>query len=147
LALIVCDTDFLIKISNDPLAKVDLKELLENNQFVVLPSVVREIAGLERNAKPRTARRARMAHQVITESNRFKIVSTAKGASENSAREADHELMEFISEKPKERTLATLDGSLLSRFERRGLPYITLSKGKLFFGASQRATYLTKRTR
>lgn len=145
MALIVCDTDFLIKISNDPLPKVDLSELTKDNQFVVLPSVIREITGLEKHESPTTARRALKADRVIRESKHFKLVDLKESEEGNSAFDADDALMKFVSKKPNERILATLDGSLLSRLERTTLPYITLSKGKLFFRPSQRATYLTKR--
>jgi rRNA-processing protein FCF1 len=146
LALIVCDTDFLIKISNDPLPRVRLGELSKDYKFVIIPSVIRELSGLEKHANPRTARRARMVDRVIRESKRFKL-SLFKGDEKNSTLEADDALIEFVKRNPKERILATLDGSLLSRFERTGLPYLTLSKGKLFFRPSQGATYLTKRAK
>jgi rRNA-processing protein FCF1 len=136
LAVIVCDTDFLIKISNDPLPKVDLKDLMKSNQLIVLPSVLQEIQGLKKNRNFRTSKRAHMADRVISNPTQFTLISPDLVNQRRSARETDYDLMEFVTAKPGERILATLDKALLSRFERRGLPYITLSRDKLFFSSS-----------
>jgi rRNA-processing protein FCF1 len=132
LAFVICDTDFLIKISNDPLPKVNLKEFLRDKKLIVLPSVFREIKGLEKSKSPTVAKRARRTRQVLKESQQFELISEREVILGSLATEAEREIMEFVMEKPEERTAATLDGSFLSCLERKGLPYITLSRGKLF---------------
>lgn len=145
MTVIVWDTDFLIKISNDPLPKVDLRELSKENEFVIIPEVILEIRGLARSKNRTTARRAEMALRAIEESKFFK--SAVLSSVRQPAKETDEVLIEVIKMKPDERTLATMDGTLLSSMEKSGLPYMTLSKGKLYSPPVARATYLTKRTK
>ena len=57
--------------------------------------------------------------------------------------DADNALLEFVMASPNTRAVATLDGSLLKRLEKMGLPYLTLSKGKMLARFKQRARYLT----
>lgn len=143
LTVIVWDTDFLVKISNDPLPKVDLRELSKENEFVIIPEVIQEIRGLARSRNRTTARRAEMALRAIEDSKFFK--NTKLEGARQPAKETDEVLIEVIRIKPDERTLATMDGTLLSSMEKSGLPYMTLSKGKLYSRPVARATYLTKR--
>jgi rRNA-processing protein FCF1 len=145
LSLIVFDTDFLIKISNDPLPKIDFKELSLNNEFAILPSVIREIKGLGRNLNPTTSKRAKTTERFLHDLKKFDFVLVREQKSDPNI-DADEALIEFVKENPQQRILATLDGSLLSKFEELSLPYITLSKGRLLFHPGQRARYLTKRT-
>ena len=143
--LIACDTDFLIKISNDPLPKFDLAELSKENEFVVMPSVLREIKGLEKSKSSRTARRAKMTLKAIEKSHYFSHTFLQKKSDSiilMSSVEADEELMAFVRAKPYERMIATLDGSLLSRAERVGLPYLTLAKGRVLMRTSQREQHI-----
>jgi rRNA-processing protein FCF1 len=142
LTIIVWDTSILIKISNDPLPKVDLRALSKENEFVIIPEVLREILGLTASKNRTTARRAQMVLRAVEESKLFKrVVSNSK----RPARETDEVLVEFVKEKPEERILATMDGALLSRMEKSGLSYMTLSEGRLYSRPIARATYLIKR--
>lgn len=137
---IACDTDFIIKISNDPIPKFDLSTLSKENEFLVIPEVFREIIGLERSSTPSTSRRAQMAHRVIVESAVFRTVQHDKSSS---TVDTDNALIEFVKASPNTRAVATMDGSLLSRLEKIGLPYLTLSKGRTLLRFRQRARYLT----
>jgi rRNA-processing protein FCF1 len=141
---IVWDTDLLIKICNDSLPNVDLRQLSKENEFVVLPGVIQEIKGLTKSESLRTSRRAQMTLRVMKEMPLFKEQST-RHDDVSSRIEMDERLIEFVKKKPEDRILGTLDGTLLSRMEKLGLPYLTLSKGKLYVHAFARATYLTKR--
>jgi rRNA-processing protein FCF1 len=147
LAKIVFDTDFLIKISNDPIPKFDLLELSKEHEFLVIPPVLQELEGLQKTRKVNTAKRARQTLRVIREKKFFKVLRTTGRDVEKrdmpSFRETDHILVEFIMEKPSDRILATMDGSLLSRLGRLGLPYLTLRNGRALFSSRMRATYLS----
>lgn len=132
MATIVCDSDFLIKISNDPLPKFYFQELVKENDFIVIPSVLGEIKGLEKSRVLSTARRARLARRVVEETKVFERWYE-DGQIGSKKEDTDITLIEFVSEKPRERVLATMDGSLLSRLEKMGLPYLTLRNGKALF--------------
>jgi rRNA-processing protein FCF1 len=140
LASIACDTDFLIKITNDPLPKFDTSLLLSENELVIIPQVLREISGLESSKSPTTSRRARLVKRVMAERKIFKLLSEGEATS---SVDADNALLEFVKTSPSTRAIATLDGSLLKRLEKMGLPYLTLSNGKMLGRFKQRARYLT----
>ncbi len=124
---IVCDTDFLMKIVNDPLPKFNWKSVSNENEFVTLRCVVRELKGLLSSRSQKTSNRARNTIRAI-ESGIVKVES-----SENESEEVDYALLEFVRSNATDRLLATLDGSLLSRLEKIGLGYFTLSSGKPLF--------------
>src|SRR5579884_2060165 len=69
--LIVLDTDFLIKITNDPLPKFD-RAILERSNLATLSYVIDELKGLLNNERRKTASRARRALDFL-ESNRQRI--------------------------------------------------------------------------
>jgi rRNA-processing protein FCF1 len=142
LVSIACDTDFLIKIVNDPLPKFDISKLLSENEFVVTPQVLREISGLASSKTPTTSRRARAARDVIEEGKLFGVLKKVEQEIPVSV-DADIALIEFVKASPNTRAVATLDGSLLTRLEKMGLPYLTLSNGKLLTRFRQGARYLT----
>jgi rRNA-processing protein FCF1 len=141
MASILCDTDFLIKISNDPIPALDFKQLSKENEFVVLPSVLGELKGLSASKNSRTARRARVALRVIDESRFAKPIFEIR----SNVREADIDLVSFVMAKPRERIIATLDGSLLSRLDKLGLPYLTLSKERPLFSRSRESNIFNSR--
>ncbi len=138
---IVWDTDLLIKISNDPLPKVNLKELAKENNFIVVPSVLGEILGLAKSANNSTAKRARTTLTVIESSGMFSGSHEFEGK-KVPAGETDEVLIELIKAKPKERILGTMDGSLLSRMEKLRLPYMTLSNGRMLFHPFSRGQHI-----
>src|SRR5579871_6027159 len=59
--IIACDTDFIIKIANDPLPKFDWKSITSQNEIYTLPSIVRELKSLKSSQIQSTRRRAKMA--------------------------------------------------------------------------------------
>src|SRR5216684_53546 len=63
--VLLCDTDFLIKVTNDPIP--EFKSFLESMGFELgtLPAVVRELKGLLRSPKKSTGRRAKLALQSV----------------------------------------------------------------------------------
>jgi rRNA-processing protein FCF1 len=142
LVSIACDTDFLIKIVNDPLPKFDISSLLSENEFVVTQQVLREISGLTSSKTPTTSRRARAVRRMIEEEKHFRVLKKVEQEIPASV-DADIALIEFVKASPNTRAVATLDGSLLTRLERMGLPYLTLSKGKMLTRFKQGARYLT----
>ncbi len=131
LATIVCDTDFLIKISTDPLHTLGFDFFYEN-ELVTLPVIVMELEGLARNPNKKASRLAKSTLRQLRGGRKVKVVNRLD-RDYFDIREADHILVEFVKFDPKERMLATLDGSLLSRLELLGLPYLTLRKNRPFF--------------
>ncbi|MGI0079654.1 MAG: hypothetical protein ACRECH_08515 [Nitrososphaerales archaeon] len=122
---IVCDSDFLMKIVNDPLPKFDWKFLSIENEFVTLPCVLRELGGLASGTTGKASMKARNTLNVLSSS---KYVKTTPEPEDHG--EVDFALLQFVSRNPNERILATLDGSLLAALEKRGLGYLTLSSDK-----------------
>ncbi len=59
--------------------------------------------------------------------------------------ETDQDLFDFVMNSPQDRVVASLDGSLLSKLERSGMPYITLSSDKPFIHGYNRAIHLSQR--
>lgn len=122
---IVCDTNFLMKIFNDPLPKFDWKSLSSENEFVTLSCVVRELKGLSSRTAGKTFMRAKNTLNGLDSSGLIKIIPKIEGNAE-----VDFALLEFVRQEPKARILATLDGTLLSTLEKAGLGYLTLSSDK-----------------
>jgi rRNA-processing protein FCF1 len=150
MAIIVCDTDFLIKVANEPLPKLDWTTISKQNEFCTLPSVVKELKGLSTgNRKSLLSRRARMALGIIgrSSSSIVRIIDERpdRMSSESSKGvDADLDLFDFVKSNPQDRLVATLDGALLSRLERNRLPYLTLSSGRALINSSKRATRLSR---
>lgn len=141
MAKILCDTDFIIKIANDPLPKVDWVSFSKQNEIATIPLVVKELEGLKKSKEMQTVRRAKNALAIIQEGKKIKVLSKEDDAKFH---EADQELIELTSASP-DTVLATMDGSILSRLERMGLPYYTLSNNKLLEHPRKRATHLSLR--
>ncbi len=140
---IVCDTDFLIKIVTQPLPKVE-PEFFSSNRFVTIANVERELVGLSRRDNSRVSKEAKSVLRMIRETDKIQIASLDEHRDSRS--ETDNLLFEFVKTDQSNRILATLDGSLLSRLEKKKLPYVTLRNNRLYFSRSERATYLsTKR--
>jgi rRNA-processing protein FCF1 len=123
---IVCDTDFLIKISNDPLPEFDWRRISSEYDLVTLACVVRELKGLVASKLRKTSVRAKNAIKVI-DSGVIEIVPA------DSEGEVDQILLEYARSKRKTSLIATLDGNLLKTFERNGIGYLTLSSDKPLF--------------
>jgi rRNA-processing protein FCF1 len=134
MALIICDTDFLIKLANDPLPKFD-RDVLVANDFGVLGSVYRELHGLEKSSSPKVAKRAKRAIEFARDTKWIKRLDLQ---THPPTVEADEELIGFVLEDPKSRVLATLDGKLLSRCESLGLSYLTLKNNRALFRIKHR---------
>ncbi|MDA4110974.1 MAG: hypothetical protein OK439_00435 [Thaumarchaeota archaeon] len=134
---VLCDTDFLIKITNEPLP--ELKMFLENSGFVLatLPAVERELKGLSRSDKPSTAKKAKLALGSIGKFVRVEALGNKHGS------DADTHLVDYLEKSNAEILIATLDGNLLSKLERKRMPYLTLRRDRPFFRPFSRATYLT----
>ena len=120
---LVLDTDFLIRITNDPVRRLDLKQLATEFTIATIPSVLRELQGLSRHGENKTARRASNALRVIEEKgSEIAIQILPEGVS----REEEVDLTLVDLAKKGGVTVATMDHSLLSKLERMRLPYLTL---------------------
>jgi rRNA-processing protein FCF1 len=124
---LICDTDFLIKITGEPLPA--LAEFLTKEDFglVTIPAVVRELRGLTRSTNGSTSRKAITALRCV--GSVVKVVDDKKSAQNT---EADVELYELARSHGNNSIVATLDGKLLSRFERNRLSYFTLRHDRPF---------------
>lgn len=120
---IVFDTDFIIKVSNDPLPKLDWNSLRLENELLVLSSVIRELNGLSERKDRNTSKRARNALKFL-ESGQLRVVP------DDMAIDADVALIRFAEQNSNERIVATLDGDLLSALEKNHMGYLTLSSNK-----------------
>jgi rRNA-processing protein FCF1 len=135
--VLLCDTDFLIKITNEPVP--ELTPFLESSGFdlATLPAVEKELKGLLQSEKRSTARKAKLA----LESLNNKV--TVESGRAMSGSDADVHLVNFQEKSKEEIVIATLDGSLLSKLERKRVPYLTLRHDRPFYRQFSRATYLT----
>ncbi len=122
---IICDTDFLMKITNDPLPKFCWKSLSSENEFVTLPCVVRELKGLSSKLTRKTSTRAKNTLKALNSVGLIRILSEVEDRGE-----VDFTLLEYVRLEPTERIVATLDGSLLGSLEKSGLGYLTLSSDR-----------------
>lgn len=126
MSTIVLDTDFLIKISNDPLPSLDLREIARQYTLSTIPQVMTELEGLTHHKEKKTARRARNAFNVLKDNQsptNIKIEILKEPRAQEGG-EADLELMELA--RKSNLTIATLDHSLLSKLDIEGLNYLTL---------------------
>jgi rRNA-processing protein FCF1 len=139
MARIVCDTDFLMKVTSEPLP--GFHAFIENSDFVLttIPQVVRELEGLTLNEKSLTSRKATNVLRLIGTS----IHLVEKGNAEDRSIETDLALYEQASRLDKSSFVATLDGKLLQRFEKNKLPYLTLRRNRPFLKSFGRARYLS----
>jgi rRNA-processing protein FCF1 len=139
LTQVICDTDFLIKITNDPLPS--LGQLIKNSDLVLatIPGVVNELKGLTQNEKPATARRAAAALRLVGSS----VHLIKSGIAKDDSFETDNALYDKVRGSIGDVCVATLDGKLLSRFERNKIPYLTLRRNKPFLRCFSRATHLS----
>jgi rRNA-processing protein FCF1 len=133
---LVCDTDFLMKVTNEPVPK--LRAFLDDYRFdlIALPSVVRELKGLSSKKKGKTSRYARNALKCIQDGLVKSLSSEISGTVE-----ADLELVQYGS--THNVLIATLDGALLSEMEKKRVPYMTLRNDAPLKREFRRATYLT----
>lgn len=137
---VVCDTDFLMKVTNEPVPK--LREFLESSdiELVTLPSVLRELTGLSSSSNQKTKKYARNALRTIED----KLVQVEKEETGRSV-DADVALLDFALHRTV--MIATLDGGLLSNLESRGISYLTLRNNRPFSREFGGATYLTTKKR
>ena len=137
MALIICDADFLLKIVNEPLSSLRTYFDSSDFSFATIPQVVQELEGLARSNEKSTARRAKFALN--------QVGSTVKLISEKEDRGVEADVALYECARRMDMLVATLDGKLLSRFERNQIPYLTLRHDKPFERSFGRATYLSTR--
>ncbi|HZW57028.1 MAG TPA: hypothetical protein VFF30_12125 [Nitrososphaerales archaeon] len=141
--LLLVDTDFLIKIANDPLPKLDFLALASDFTLATTPSVVRELEGLAKSQNRTVMRRATTALDFVKQGTKKANVKVLPGTSKRRV-EADLELVEIAKADIRDRVvIATLDHSLLSRLDKLKIPYLTLRRDRPFFSFSSGATYLS----
>ena len=135
---LLCDTDFLIKVTNEPVP--ELRAFLESSGFelATLPVIERELKGLQQSKANSTSRKAKLALLSLG-----KFVSVIASGKIRSNAEADVQLVDFEENSPYDVSIATLDGNLLSKLEKKRLPYLTLRNDRPFHRQFSRATYLT----
>ena len=138
---LICDTDFLIKVTSAPIPEFAEFILQENFKLVTIPAVARELRGLTMSKTPSTARKAMNALRYV---GRFVDIIDSS-VSDPRSNEVDLELYDLACLLHDGSTVATLDGKLLTRFERNHLPYFTLRRDKPFLKSLGRAIYLFTR--
>ena len=128
---LVCDTDFLIKVTSEPLPAV--AEFLSNQDYslVTIQAVVRELRGLSKGKTISTCRKA--ANALRTVGDFVRVIDRDK--KNEKELEADLELFDFARSGDHRLIVATFDGNLLSKFERSDLPYFTLRHNRPFLRA------------
>ena len=122
------DTDFLIKVANDPVSRLDLSQLASEYTVSTLPSVIAELEGLSQHKERKTARRASNALRIVNQKEskiRIEVLDLPRQGREK----VDSALID-LAKREDGATIATMDHSLLSRLERMRLPYLTLSDDK-----------------
>jgi len=122
LPFIVCDTDFLIKATSQPVPALASFLSEFGYQLSTLPRIEQELRGLSLSKTPTTARKAKSALRTISTGT----VKLLKDKDFNEKTDADSILIEFASRTRENVVVATLDHTLLSILERRRLPYLTL---------------------
>jgi rRNA-processing protein FCF1 len=128
--VLIFDTDFLMKVTNDPLPQVYDLIRREEYKLVTLGIVERELKGLSNSRKPSVSKRAQLALRSLGS-----MISVEKDDTQRknaSKAEADVQLIERASRSNGREIIATLDGSLLSRLEKRRVSYLTLRNNKPF---------------
>jgi rRNA-processing protein FCF1 len=142
MVLIVCDTDFLMKVTVQPLPKLAAFLADPNFEITTIPRIEKELKGLSLSRKPSTARNARTALRALHQS--IKLVEQAQSSEKA---DADRLLIDFAERSKGNAVVATLDGSLLSTLERKKLPYLTLRNNRPFYRTFTSATYLLDKMR
>jgi len=130
MTFILCDTDFLIRVSTQPLP--ELAQFLSSSEYelTTLPKIEAELRGLLRSENKSTAKKAKTALQSI-DGKKIKVLDQEAAKSKNA--DADVLLVDYAASSKKQVIVATLDHSILSVLERRRLPYLTLHKDRPFF--------------
>ena len=129
MAIILCDTDFLIKATTKPLPGI--AELLDGTEYklTTLPRIADELRGLVLSENNTTARKAKAALRSI-ESGSVKLL---KDDGRNSSKtDADALLIDFAQKSKETVVVATLDHTILSILEKKRMPYLTLRNDKPF---------------
>lgn len=139
MAQLVCDTDFLLKVTTEPVPS--LRAFCEkfDFSFATIPEVVNELNGLTLSDRPATTRKAKSALRLV--GSRVKVIDTR--ILKNNKIDADVALFDYAKRKNEDSLVATLDGNLLSQLEKNQLPYFTLRHNKPFAKSLGRATYLS----
>ena len=137
MVLILCDTDFLMKVTVNPLPELSAFLADPDYELATIPRIENELKGLSLSRRPSTARNARTALRTIRES-----VKLVKQAASSEKADADRLLIDFAERSGGTAIVATLDGSLLSALERKKLPYLTLRNDRPFYRTFTSATYL-----
>jgi rRNA-processing protein FCF1 len=140
MSFIICDTDFLIKASTEPLPELAEFLAASGYQLATIPRIRSELEGLSKSEKIATARKARTALRSL--SNKVKVLENNTGSSRKA--EADSLLIELAANSKDQVVIATLDRSILSILENRRLSYLTLRKDRPYFRTFESATYLLK---
>jgi rRNA-processing protein FCF1 len=136
---VLCDTDFLLKITTEPLPEFSRFLAEFRLELATLPRIEAEIRGLSRSQNQRTARKARTALLAISQYP-VKILRDRVEAPKKT--DADVLLIDCAEKSRPTIIVATLDHSILSVLQRKRLPYLTLRKDRPFFQAFESATYL-----
>jgi rRNA-processing protein FCF1 len=136
---VLCDTDFLLKITTQPLPELSRFLAEFKLELATLPRIEAEIQGLSRSQDQRTARKARTALLAISQYP-VKILKDRIEAPKKT--DADVLLIDCAEKSRPTIIVATLDHSILSVLQRKRLPYLTLRKDRPFFQAFESATYL-----
>ena len=138
MTLILCDTDFLIKATTQPLP--ELAQFLSSPEYelATLAKIESELRGLLRSENKVTSRKAKTALGSL-ELKKVKVIDQKL---EKSRADADVLLVDYASKSKDQVIVATLDHSILSILEKRRLPYLTLHKNRPFFRSFESATYL-----
>ena len=113
----------------------------EKFRIATIPAVVRQLRGLTMSKLPSTARKALNALRAV---GKFVDVIN-ENVPDLEANEADLELHALACLLHDGSIVATLDGNLLSRFERNHLPCFTFRSDKPFLKSLGRATDLSTR--
>jgi rRNA-processing protein FCF1 len=137
MVLIVCDTDFLMKVTAKPMPELAVFLADSDFEIATIPRIENELKGLSLSRIPSTARNARTALRSLHHS--VKLVNQAPSTEKA---DADRLLIDFAERSKGKAVIATLDGNLLSILERKKLPYLTLRNDKPFYRTFSSATYL-----
>ena len=141
MTLIVCDTDFLLKVTTQPLPELAQFLAESKSELATLHRIEAELHGLQQSKNHLTARKARTALQSISRGS-VKILKENKRACASTNTDADALLVDIAERSKPSIVIATLDHSILSVLERKRLPYLTLRKNRPFFRVYESATYL-----
>lgn len=124
---LVCDTDFLIKISNFPAPEFQALVSKCGFELATIPSVALELKGLRNSKHQMTSKHALHTLSLIGDK-----ISLLEDSGQSSAVEADDALIDFAKRHNDTVLVCTLDGKLLSRLEKMKVRYLTLRKDRPF---------------